>query len=360
VIDSVVDAGFLVERFDQVVIRAAPLELRGEWDLAARLYAGAYREALRQQNIPDAVAALRRQAINWWQQGLYDEAEELAGLSMEIAERNGLVQAAAWALNMVAAIHHSRHDLLGARTLYTQAHSMALDSGDDQLVGLTCQNLGIIANILGNLREARALYLESIGSAVRIANAKNAMLAYNNLGMVCADLRDWMESEIYFTRGIEIADQLRDVPMRARLQANRAESLIHVGELASAEATLNEADCIVKEINALDLGADVARFRAMIARKQNDLVTAEQCIVDAIRLATEAGLALERAEALEELACIRAAEGRREEAFSTLNEAHERYEALGAKRDAARTLDVLENWSSRTSTAASTLPEVLP
>jgi tetratricopeptide (TPR) repeat protein len=341
VIDPGADADFLLERFDQVAIRAAPLELRGEWDLAARLYAGAYREALRQKNIPDAVAALRRQAINRWQQGLYDEAEELAGLSMEIAERNSLVQAAAWAVNMVAAIHHSRHDLLSARTLYTQAHSMALDSGDDQLVGLTCQNLGIIANILGNLREARALYLESIGSAIRIANAKNAMLAYNNLGMVCADLRDWMESEIYFTRGIEIADQLGDLPMLARLQANRAESLIHVGELASAEATLNEADCVVKEINALDLGADVARFRAMIARKQNDLVAAEQYIVDSIRLATEAGLELELAEALEELACIRATEGRRDEARVAFEEARACFLGLGARDDVARMDELL-------------------
>jgi tetratricopeptide (TPR) repeat protein len=349
-----------MERFDQTALRAAPLELRGEWDSAARLYASAYRHALIQKNVPDAVAALRRQAFNRWQQGKYDEAEELASLSIEIAERNNLVQAAAWAINMVAAIRHSQHDLLSARKLYTHAHRMALDSGDDQLVGLTCQNLGIIANILGDLREAKALYLESIGSAVRAAKARNAMLAYNNLGMVCADLHDWMESEIYFTRGVEIAEQLGDFPMLARLQVNRAESLIHIGELDRAEATLDAADALVIRIGALDLGTDVARFRAMMAREQNNFATAEQYIAESLRLAAEAGLELEQAEALEELACIHAATGRQDEALTGQREAYRKYRELGAERDAARTLKVLESWSSRTSPAISPPPEVLP
>src|SRR3712207_8227714 len=48
-----------------------------------------------------------------------------------------------------------------------------------ETVGLACQNLGVIANIMGDLREARIRYLESIGSAVRSGRKLNEAASYN-------------------------------------------------------------------------------------------------------------------------------------------------------------------------------------
>ncbi len=186
------------------------------------------------------------------------------------------------------------------------------------------------------------------------------MMAYNNLAMSCADLHDWIEAEIYFDRGIEVAELLKDVPMAAKLQANRAEPLIRTGQFSEARKALATAERLAGSIREVATLADAARFRSMIAREEGDLEAAAKHVTYSLQLAAEAGLDLEHAEALEEHACLLSAKGQTNEAVATLSEAHERYEALGAKRDAARTLEVLECWSSRTSTAASTLPEVVP
>ncbi|CAN5640646.1 hypothetical protein BH23GEM5_BH23GEM5_09230 [soil metagenome] len=260
---------------------------------------------------------------------------------------------------MVAAIRYSQRDFTSAGLLYDEARELAFDNGDDELVSLTSQNLGIISNLLGDLREAKALYLESIAAAVRCANARNAMIVYNNLAIMCADLRDWMEAEVYFDRATEIAEQLEDIPIQAKMKANRAEPFIRTGQLAQARKTLDAAEKLARQVNDKATQADIARFRSMIAREEGDLEAAAEQIAYSLQLAVEAGLDLEHAEALEEHACLLSAKGQTNEAVATLSEAHERYEALGAKRDVARTLEVLECWSSRTSTAASTLPEVL-
>jgi tetratricopeptide (TPR) repeat protein len=348
------------EAFQELSHQATQLERGGNWNAAARLYAAAFQHCLAGRKLPDAFRVLLKQARVHWQQGAYEVAEELAELGWTIAERHGEPELAARSINIIAAAHYARQELSKAAALYQEAYTLAFNTGDDELVGFTTQNLGIIANILGNLDEARALYLESISSTARSGDRQTAMMAYNNLAMVCADRHDWMESEVYFDRGIEIAEQLGDVPMQAKLRANRAETLIHTNQLIEAQTTLYEAERLAIPIRELGTLADVARFRAMIAREQGNFSTAEQYIADSLRLAAEAGLELERAEALEELACLLSAEGQTDKAVATLSEAHERYEALGAKRDAARTREVLESWSVPMSTAASTLPEVVP
>jgi tetratricopeptide (TPR) repeat protein len=345
---------------EALVTRAADLDRLGDWDAAAAVYAQLFQQSAKQRDLSGLIDALRGSAHARRSQGKYEEAEDLADLRREIAVRLGLIAEAAGAMRMIGVIRHIQGDLESAKALYEETLESLRDIGDDEQVGFTCQNLGVIANVQGDLRQARALYLESISSAIRAGNPANAMQAYNNLALVCADLRDWMEAEIYFDRGIEIAQQLGHVPMLAKLRANRAEPLIHTGQVQEARNTLDEAERLASPIRELGTLADVARFRAMIARAQGNFSTAEQYITDSLGLATEAGLDLERTEALEEQACLLSAEGQTDEAIATLSEAHDRYEALGAKRDAARTLEVLENWSCRTSTAASTLPEVVP
>jgi tetratricopeptide (TPR) repeat protein len=343
-----------------LIDRAVNFDRIGDWDAAVAVYAQLFQRSAKQRDLSGLMDALRGSADARRCQGKYGEAQDLAELRYEIAERHGLIAEAARAMRMIGVIHHIRGDLKAAKPLYEKALVQLRDVGDDEQVGFTCQNLGVIANVQGDLREARFLYLESISAAIRSANPANTMHAYNNLAMVCADLQDWMAAEVYFDRATEIADQLGDLPTKARLQANRAEPLIRTSQFAEARKTLSDAERLAGPAGDPGTLADVARFRAMITREEGDLKVAAQHIADALHLATEAGLDLERAEALEELACIRAAEGRIDEAFSTLNEARQGYQALGAQRDAARALVVLESWSSRTSTAASTLPEVMP
>ncbi|MFL5542913.1 MAG: tetratricopeptide repeat protein, partial [Longimicrobiaceae bacterium] len=86
--------------------RALAEEQLGNWDAAARLYAQAFRSALLAGNVERAADALRGQGRVLIREERFDEAEELVELSREIAERAGLMQSAARAINVLGIIRY--------------------------------------------------------------------------------------------------------------------------------------------------------------------------------------------------------------------------------------------------------------
>jgi tetratricopeptide (TPR) repeat protein len=313
--------------------RAAESEGLGHWDAAARHYSLAFRASVLDRDIGAAADALRGQARVRNHQRRFDEAEELAQLSLSIAEGNGLRQAAARALNVLGIILHARGDWEQARTYFPRALEMALDLGDDDLAGLACLNAGVIANSQGNPREARTLYLESIGSFVRSGNSVNAMMAYNNLGQASVGLREWFDAEVYFSRGIEIGERLSHSPLLARLYCSRAEPLIWVGELARARASLYQAEAAAVAVGDRTSMAEVQRYLGWVAALEGDGEAAEQHLLRAVRTADDAGLALERGKALQQLARLRQQQGRLDEARELYVEAQEIFTSIGAEQE---------------------------
>ena len=155
-----------------------------------------------------------------------------------------------------------------------------------------------------------------------------------------------MEAEVYFDRGIEMAEQLADLPALIRMLANRAEPLIHVGELARAEASLTKAARLVARIDDSGARVDIARFRAVIAQHEDDFQAADRHLTAALTQAVGEGLKLERAESLEEIARLRHRQNRIGDALSAAEAAGELFASLSARRDLARVEALLEEWSS--------------
>jgi tetratricopeptide (TPR) repeat protein len=329
--------------------RAGELEGTGRWDEAAHLYSGAFRAALLARDLADATEALRGQARVRNQQGRFDEAEELAELSLEIADRSGLHQSAARALNVLGVVRHGRGDWEGARRIFPRALELALDLGDDELAGLACLNAGVIANSTGNPREARMLYLESVGSFVRSGNSVHAMLAYNNLGLASADLHEWMEAELYFSRGIEIGERLSWVPLLAKLYCNRAEPLIHVGDFERAAASLDRAERTAREVGDRSILVEAARFRGMAARLRGRHEEAEAHLRAGLAAAGGRNLALGRAEVLRELGRLALDGGAPERARPLLERARALFLRLGVAAEAGALAVELERLPAATS-----------
>lgn len=313
---------------EALAARALENEQLGRWAEAAALYALAFRGSLLAGDVERSADALRGQARVLIQEERFDEAEELAGLSREIAERAGLLQSAARAVNVLGIVRYRQRDWAGARAHYERALELALDIGDDELVGLACQNAGVIAYTMGDLREARALYLESVGSFVRTGNTASALLAYNNLGITSGDLNEWLEAELYYARGIEIAERLSISPMLARLYGNRVEPLVNIGEVEQALLSLDRAEETARAIGDRPTLAHAARWRATIARMRGDLGGASAHVARALELAPEPSL--ERAHALRELALLREAQGRPAEAREAYAAAGEVFRSLGS------------------------------
>lgn len=341
---------------DELYQRAAALERDGRWAEAEVLYRDLFdRELATNGSASRAADALRHQAIACRRQGHSEEAEELAVLSWAVAERCDYTKGAARAVNVLALVHYSRGDLKKAKQLYGVAQNMGLDSGDDELIGFSCQNLGIIAYISGDLQEARTLYLEAIASAVRSADALTAATVYNNLGLVCTDLQEWMEAELYFDRGIEIATETRNLPLSAMLHTNRAKPLIQVGEFAKAGASLAAAEAVAVCINDQATLAEIEVGRANIARLQSDFPAADAHLARVLSLTAERGLDREYALALEGIAQLRWEQEQTTEALDQLRRAGEIFRSVGWLRDAARVDARLAEWtvSVRLTTAGS-------
>lgn len=336
-------------RTDAFADDALRLEREGDWEAAGRRYDALYAESVAIADPSGIPGALLGQSRVRQQQRDMEAAEELASLSLAIADNLELGGAAASAMNTLAVIQYRQCNWDEAHHLYEQGLERALKCGADSSVGSICQNLGVLANIRGDLREARSRYLEAIASAVRCGERRNAMMAYNNLGMVCSDLGDWMEAEVYFGRGIELAEQTGDREMTSVLHSNQAEPLIRTGELAQAGASLDLAEPIARDIGDDETLADVLRFRAMIARLEGDFPAAD-ALLGSVLDVTQQNLPLERAEGLEELARLRYAEGRTNVAATIVAEARAAYAALGADRDAARAAKMAQEWDAAEST----------
>lgn len=332
-------------RTDALAAEAVRLEREGDWEEAERRYNALYADSVGTADAAGIPGALLGQARVWQHQRDLEAAQELAALSLFIADELDLSDAAASAMNTLAVIQYRQCNWDEAHHLYAQGLERALDCGDDATIGSICQNLGVLANIRGDLPEARSRYLEAIASAVRCGERRNAMMAYNNLGMVCSDLGDWMEAEVYFGRGIELAEQTGDREMTAVLHSNRAEPLIRTGELVRAGTSLDVAEPIARDIGDDETLADVLRFRATIARLEGDFPAADALLASMLET-TQKDLPLERAEGLEELALLRHAQGRTKAAATLVAEARAAYTALSADRDADRTAQLERNWEA--------------
>lgn len=270
----------------------------------------------------------------------------MAELARTVAELHGLPRAAARAINISALVRYSAQDWAGARGLFHQALERARAECDDELIGLACQNLGVLANIRGELREARILYLESIGSAIRTRSERNALMAYNNLAMVCCDLEGWLEAELYFDRGIEIAERVGDLPMLARLWTNRAEPLLKGRQVAQALDSLERGERILDDLEDPGTRADLRRFRATALRLQGELDAAAAELERAFDSARQAGADLAEAEITLELARLHHARGDGAAALRTAKLAGNRFRALGADGDAVAVEALLASWGT--------------
>jgi tetratricopeptide (TPR) repeat protein len=274
------------------LLRAAEAaEQRGERERAAVLYEDVVRTAPRDRALRELLDALRGRARTLYPEQEFDAASDIAYLHVAIGEQTGDVAAIGRGMNMLGGNAYFRNRYGEARERFEEALQLAYEAGDGVLI------------------------------------------AYNNLGMVCADLKEYAQSVLYFDRGIELAARTGDTALLAPLRANRAEPLICMDRLDAATRTLDEAEELSRRVENYTILASIHRFRSAIARIRDDFDLARRHLDEAIAIAKEHDLALEHAEALGGYSRLHRAEGNIPEARRTLDEAMERFRELGAARE---------------------------
>src|SRR5437870_8540901 len=264
--------------------------------------------------------ALRRLSAIRHHRNESDESRRLCHASYTVAHATGNDLLAAEALNTLGGIDLETDAVADARRHFLRA--LELGGHSRGLCARAEQNLGILANIQGDLDEALARYGRSL-QAYRESNDEHGRaIAYHNLGMASADRERFDEAEHYFRRSHEIAERAGDAYLGGLCLVNHAK--VHVARERYEDAR-HDAEAALAVFDQLGVGsakADAYRVLGMIYRETGRPALAESRLKSAIELAGGAGSVLNEAEASRELALLYQTMGRNQEALGLLNAAH--------------------------------------
>lgn len=303
----------------------------GLLESAIQKYRSAIATAEEEHDLRTLAEALRRLAIALHRRSEWLPARTLCRRSHEVAAGAEEWLLAAQALNTLAAFDLAEGEFESARERFQDA----LQSGgaDFGLRGRIEQNLGILANIRGDLVGANGHYQSSLEAFRHAGDESGCAMAYNSLGMVSADQLEWDRADAYFQRSVELTTRLGDVYLRGLALLNHTEVHIARANYQAAQQNAESALRIFDKLGMARYKSDAYRILGMIYRKRGQAVIAEARLQTAIELAGSAGAVLEQAEGTRELAQLFRELGRNQDALRLLNDAHRLFQKLDARID---------------------------
>ena len=291
--------------------------------------------------------------------------------AISTAERTGERAVLAEALRRLAVVLHHRNESARSRELCNQSYQVACDVGNDVLAaealntmgGLALrtgamedarayfvqalerggqarelnarveQNLGILANIRGDIDDAVAHYERSVEAHRATNDEHGCATAYVNLGIAHTDLKQYAKADDYFTRSFAIAERAGDAHLQGMCLANHAEAHFMRGRYDEARRNAEAALVIFDQLDSRADKSEAYKMIGMVYRETGRPALAESRLRTAIELAVSAGSVLNEAEAARELALLLQAMGRNQDALTLLNAAHRLFRRLDARVD---------------------------
>jgi putative nucleotidyltransferase with HDIG domain len=195
------------------------------------------------------------------------------------------------------------------------------------------QNLGILANIQGDLDEAIARYERSLAAYRDCGDEHGCAITYHNLGMVNADRGQFTAAECYFRESRALAERMGDAYLQGLCLVNHAEVDVARQRFENARQGAEAALALFDGLGARTPKADAYRVIGAVYRETGRPALAESRLRAAIDLAIAAGSVLAEAEASRELALLYQQMGRNQEALGLLNTAYRLFRRLDARVD---------------------------
>ncbi len=286
-------------------------------------------EASGQSNL--LAESLRRLGILRHTRGEGAEARVLCVASHEVAVGAGNDVLAAEALNTLGVMLLREGSLVEAKERFLEA--LALSGGSVEVQARAEQNLGILANIHGDLDEALDRYGRSLAGYQSANDEHGCALAYHNLGMVSADLEELDDADRYFGLSHEIATRAGDQRLQALCLLNRADVEIARQRFEEARRDAEASLVIFDRMGAREQKSTAYRLIGVVYRETGRLALAESRLRAAIELAKNATSVLHEADATRDLAVVYQTMGRNQDALLLLNRSRSLFSQLDARRD---------------------------
>jgi putative nucleotidyltransferase with HDIG domain len=319
----------VVGRAGDLLAEARERERAGCIPEATDYYEAAVAEAERSGESSVLAEALRRLAVARHRHGEPEAAQALCQRSYEVATNAGHALLAAEALNSLAAMELDAGALDAARDTFIRA--LDLGGAFRELRARVEQNLGIVANIRGELEDALLHYGRSLDAYREAGNEHGCAIAYHNLGMVSADQALWDDAHRYFQESRAIAERIGDVHLQGLCQINHAEVHVARQRYEEARADAEGALAIFDQLGERAAKADAYRTIGVVYRETGRPALAESRLRSAIDLAASSSAVLREAEASRDLAILYQAMGRNLDALTLLNAAYRLFGRLDAR-----------------------------
>jgi putative nucleotidyltransferase with HDIG domain len=277
------------------------------------------------------VEALRRVAVIRHHQGDHVRARVDCRRSYGIARALANDLQAAEALNTLGGLDLSTGFLDDARRAFIRA--LELGGASRPLRARVEQNLGILANIQGEVDEALLRYASSLDAYRACEDWHGCAIAYNNLGMVHADRGQWNDAERYYEKAQALAIREGDRYLQALCLVNRGEVDVARQRFENARRAAEEALLLFAELGASHAKADAYRILGMVYRETGRPTMSESRLRTAIELGHQSGSVLSQADAHRELAVLCQTTGRNQDALRHLHASHRLFKRLDARVD---------------------------
>lgn len=220
-----------------------------------------------------------------------------------------------------------------AREYYCAALDLA--PGHPDLAARIEQNLGIVESVQGNLAAALVHYHRALAAHEATHNLLGRARAYHNIGMICADQKEWDAANRAYDQAALLARQGGDYHLQGLCLLNRAEIDLAHRRYEEVRRQAEAALAIFDRLGARVDMADAFRMLGTALRFLKRPTLAESRLRSALEIATTASVPLTEAESCRDIAFLFAETGRSGEALGFMDRALALFKQLGATLDAA-------------------------
>jgi diguanylate cyclase (GGDEF)-like protein/putative nucleotidyltransferase with HDIG domain len=318
-----------------LIDRAQLAERQGRTQEARALYEQALSQLRAPDEAPIAASLLRWIGITYGVELNLDAAFDCLEAALAVAEALGDEAAVGHAVNVQGLLNYRMGRLDEAERLYLKARESARRAGEAKLAAMTSQNLGVIANIRGELEQALWHYEASLADYRALGLTKYMCITLNNLGMLYTRMERWETAERAYQEAIPLSQQIGDVGVRVILEVNFAILWIARKEFKKARQACDRALAIAEETQHTEALGEVQKCFGVIFRETGDFSAAEEAFRRAVELADSRQDLLLSAEIAREFAELYRLQGRNRDTLQSLNRAHRLFTQLHARPDLA-------------------------
>jgi putative nucleotidyltransferase with HDIG domain len=318
----------------QALIAQAKLaEREGRWSEAALNYEQLVRDPLATDHT--RLSALRWLGRAYLEQGNRGAAIDVLEAAVAAATQAGSPSAIAQALNVVAIVHQTGGDLDRAEMMYREARGTAESIRDSEAMAMIDQNLGTVASIRGDIREALEAYQRSLAGYQALGMRDQAATVLNNIGLAYTDLGELDRAEAAYMEAAQAFGEEHDHPNEMNVALNQVQLCIATGRFEEAQRRVETLLSFTGEI-APSWRGEVFRHVGVIARERGDYVRAAEYLGRAGECAEEGEDLLLKADVAEQLAELYWTQKRHRDMLAYLNKSHAMYSRLKAQHRVAQ------------------------